>query len=206
MGRRRVRRRIDRHLHKMLGGRAVMFAPGPVLGVVGWVELGEPAWHGHPYIGWGMAAAGTVLWPPVVLALMAALTVPHLLVPRQWRMLYRHTHGRAGARSAYIPNHLRKATLHADRKKCLYCGSRAQLQIDHILPWAAGGRTWFWNLAVLCARCNKVKSNYWHKTPGMYRPFPGADNPRLAAAIERKERLHRWNPARMGRAAWGLAA
>jgi 5-methylcytosine-specific restriction endonuclease McrA len=204
--RRKIRRRVDRMLHRTLGGRLVMFAPGPLLGAAGWVKLGQPEWDGRPVLLGVLVVAGFLLWPPVILAVMALLTVPHLVTPRKWRMIYRHAHGRAGARSAYIPAHLRKATLFADQKHCLSCKSATSLQIDHILPWAAGGRTWFWNLAVLCGRCNRIKSNYWHKTPHLYRPFPGADNPAKAAAIERKERWHRWNPVRMARAAWGLAA
>jgi HNH endonuclease len=200
--RRRVRRAIDRRARRAIS-RPMMFGPGPALGIWAWHHAGNLfRFEGLAVLG----VAGLLLWPLLVMAVLALLTVPHLLVPRGWRQRWRHAHGRAGARSSFIPAHMRKIVQAADRRRCLYCGSPVQPQIDHILPWAAGGRTWLWNLAVLCAVCNKVKSNYWYKTPHLYKPFPGFSNPVLAAEIEAAERLHRWNPGRWFRAAWELAA
>lgn len=201
--RRRVRRAIDRRARRVVS-RPVMFLPGVGAGAWGWQRFGTPGHLGGLLV---LGGAGLAVWPLLVMAVLALLTVPHLLVPRRWRMTWRHAHGRAGARSSFIPAHLRKVVLAADRRRCLYCGAGVKNgPIDHILPWAAGGRTWLWNLAVLCTYCNTVKSNYWHRAPYAYRPFPGHDNRRLAAAIEAVERRHRWNPARWTRAAWALAS
>lgn len=200
MTRRRRRGRVTlRH--------AGLLVPGPAGGAYGWHEI-RAHFLATPFYRFGelgLVGAGLLIFPLIVLAVLAVATVPHLLVPRRWRVMYRHAHGRQDAKSARIPAHLRMVVTFADRRRCVFCHSRQGLQIDHILPWAAGGRTWLWNLALLCARCNKIKSNYWHKTPHLYRPFPGYNNPRLAREIELKERtIVRWSPLRWARAVWAL--
>tara|TARA_R110000868_G_C10515470_1_gene732555 strand:- start:221 stop:517 length:297 start_codon:yes stop_codon:yes gene_type:complete len=41
--------------------------------------------------------------------------------------------------------------------ECQHCFGIDDLVIDHIYPWAKGGKTEFSNLQVLCKRCNSVK-------------------------------------------------
>ena len=60
---------------------------------------------------------------------------------------------------------LRGAVLHRDGWTCRYCGDEAG-EVDHIDPWARGGRTIPANLVAACGRCNRAKGN---RTPAEWR-------------------------------------
>jgi 5-methylcytosine-specific restriction endonuclease McrA len=45
------------------------------------------------------------------------------------------------------------------RSSCTHCGSNKNIQIDHIIPVARGGRHSIGNLQTLCRSCNTSKSN-----------------------------------------------
>ena len=51
---------------------------------------------------------------------------------------------------------IRKRILERD-KKCQFCGSLENLQVDHITPWSRGGSSSDSNLQVLCRKCNMEK-------------------------------------------------
>ncbi len=65
-------------------------------------------------------------------------------------------------RSRYIPRSLVRAVWKRDESKCTWvdpktgrkCGATYKLQIDHIEPFALGGKTEFSNLRLLCAQHN----------------------------------------------------
>ena len=67
--------------------------------------------------------------------------------------------------SRYIPSHLRKYIWERDGGQCTYvhhetkrrCACRHLLQIDHIQPFALGGRTEKENLRLLCAGHNQYR-------------------------------------------------
>ena len=44
-----------------------------------------------------------------------------------------------------------------DGNKCLYCDSRRNLTIDHVLPRSRGGDNSWENLATCCTKCNSKK-------------------------------------------------
>jgi HNH endonuclease len=170
----------------------------PVAGVAAWGALREPGGDAG-----ALAAAGValVLGPLILLALVFfAPAMAGTLVPRRMRMWWR----RGELHRPSIPAVLRRAVLAADRYHCVWCGSAWQLQLDHIRPWSCGGLSSLWNLAVLCGRCNRVKSNYWVWQSGRvtYRAFAGSDSQRLAAQILAAERRARCNPLRWLRAAY----
>ncbi len=60
---------------------------------------------------------------------------------------------------APIPTELRRAVFERDGGYCVECGGSFDLQYDHILPVARGGATTLQNLQLLCADCNRSKSD-----------------------------------------------
>jgi 5-methylcytosine-specific restriction endonuclease McrA len=54
---------------------------------------------------------------------------------------------------------LRRAVFERDGGRCVECGGSFDLQYDHILPVAHGGATTLQNLQLLCADCNRSKSD-----------------------------------------------
>ncbi|PXF18480.1 MAG: hypothetical protein CXX76_01485 [Methanobacteriota archaeon] len=58
-------------------------------------------------------------------------------------------------------NHLsaskRKRILLRGKGRCVKCGSRENLEIDHVVPLARGGSNRLENLQLLCQDCNRRK-------------------------------------------------
>jgi len=65
----------------------------------------------------------------------------------------------------YIKHHSR--TLRANRNRiykrdghqCVYCGSKKELTLDHIIPKSRGGSNDWTNLVTSCLKCNLKKAN-----------------------------------------------
>ena len=49
-----------------------------------------------------------------------------------------------------------------DNYECVYCGSKKELTLDHVLPKSKGGRNEWTNLVTSCMKCNRKKAD---KTP-----------------------------------------
>ncbi|MFL5963580.1 MAG: HNH endonuclease [Gaiellaceae bacterium] len=58
-----------------------------------------------------------------------------------------------------ISSDLRRAVFERDGGRCVECDSNFDLQYDHVLPVALGGATTVQNLQLLCADCNRRKSD-----------------------------------------------
>lgn len=55
----------------------------------------------------------------------------------------------------YIPSAYRHAVWVRDEGKCRNCGSKTRVEIDHIKPFAKGGKLDLQNLRLLCRNCNQ---------------------------------------------------
>lgn len=56
---------------------------------------------------------------------------------------------------------LRWLIWHRDNGTCKLCGaSDRTIEIDHVVPWSAGGTDHSSNLRALCQPCNQARSNY----------------------------------------------
>jgi hypothetical protein len=49
-----------------------------------------------------------------------------------------------------------------DGYECVYCGSKKNLTLDHVIPKSRGGSNEWTNLVTCCSKCNRDKDN---KTP-----------------------------------------
>jgi len=56
-----------------------------------------------------------------------------------------------------IPEPVRIAVWRRDEGKCNRCGSRENLEYDHIIPVSRGGSNTERNVELLCERCNREK-------------------------------------------------
>ena len=64
-------------------------------------------------------------------------------------------------RYEYIRNweEIRKSVFSRDANKCCKCGSKKNLEVDHIKPISLGGTNDLENLQILCRKCNRTKGN-----------------------------------------------
>ena len=46
-----------------------------------------------------------------------------------------------------------------DSFRCVYCGTRDHLTLDHVIPRSRGGRESWHNLVTACQRCNTIKGD-----------------------------------------------
>ena len=58
-----------------------------------------------------------------------------------------------------IPEKVRIAVWRRDNGKCVKCGSRENLEYDHIIPISKGGSNTVRNIELLCERCNRSKKD-----------------------------------------------
>jgi|GEM_PF-5623291 len=104
----------------------------------------------------------------------------------------RHPVVRTGPRPP-LPARLRREVIHRDRFTCQLCLQRGgTLEVDHIVPWSAGGEDTATNLRTLCQDCNQERSNL--RYPGNPQPLPIADCNRCAARSDSPYARRAWCP------------
>ena len=65
----------------------------------------------------------------------------------------------------------RRAVFARDDWTCQYCGSRANLTVDHVIPRSKGGGSSWDNIVASCAPCNRRKGDALPHQAGMH-PAP----------------------------------
>jgi len=58
-----------------------------------------------------------------------------------------------------VPQHVKNEVWRRDEGKCAKCGSRLNLEYDHIIPFSKGGSNTTRNIELLCQKCNRKKFN-----------------------------------------------
>jgi 5-methylcytosine-specific restriction endonuclease McrA len=108
---------------------------------------------------WELRSESTAMARPVVIRLVTYVNVP------------RDTHRRKITRRAVFAR---------DGWTCQYCGSRANLTVDHVIPRSKGGSSDWDNIVASCAPCNRRKADRLPAQIGMHpRSTPTAPAPHV---------------------------
>jgi 5-methylcytosine-specific restriction endonuclease McrA len=105
-------------------------------------EKAEVIEHGS----WDLHSTSTTINRPVVIRLVTYVRIP------------RDTHRRKITRRAVFAR---------DQWTCQYCGSRANLTVDHVIPKSKGGASSWENIVASCAPCNRRKGDALPRQAGM---------------------------------------
>ena len=91
----------------------------------------------------------------------ALLLQRHRSRERKLERAHAEMRGEVGAafRRERIPEAVRHEVWRRDQGRCVECGSRENLELDHIVPVSKGGSSTARNIELRCASCNARKSN-----------------------------------------------
>lgn len=96
--------------------------------------------------------------------ILASAKLPHdefykriFKAAKDYFVMKRHNVGkeRLSSNLRYVTPRMKKEVYARDKGKCTRCGSIKDLQYDHIIPYALGGKTEPTNLRLLCKNCNQ---------------------------------------------------
>ncbi|MGH2926610.1 MAG: HNH endonuclease [Solirubrobacteraceae bacterium] len=96
---------------------------------------------------WQLRSASATLDRPVVIRLVSYVRVP---------------------RDAHRRKITRRAVFARDDWTCQYCGARANLTVDHVVPRSKGGPSSWDNIVASCAPCNRRKGDALPRQAGMH--------------------------------------
>lgn len=89
----------------------------------------------------------------------------------------------------------RRNVMKRDGFSCMYCGSRSDLTIDHIVPRSKGGKTTWENLVTACTSCNNKKDNKdLHEVGFRLRTIPKTPNRIVFLRQEVNSIEENWKP------------
>lgn len=81
---------------------------------------------------------------------------------------------------------LRRLIYQRDGKRCRLCGKAGWLfELDHIIPWSAGGPDTSDNLRSVCHACNQARSNYRRSGDALATPVTHACDPCILEWVRR---------------------
>lgn len=95
---------------------------------------------------WQLRSASATLDRPVVIRLVSYVRVP---------------------RDPHRRKITRRAVFARDDWTCQYCGARANLTVDHVVPRSKGGPSSWDNIVASCAPCNRRKGDSLLRQAGM---------------------------------------
>jgi 5-methylcytosine-specific restriction endonuclease McrA len=79
--------------------------------------------------------------------------------PERFRVIVRNYRAKKRAAPGKSTSEEITALLNLFDNQCLSCGSKENIEIDHIIPLSLGGTNYIWNLQPLCRSCNATKGN-----------------------------------------------
>ena len=89
----------------------------------------------------------------------------------------------------------RRAVFARDGWTCQYCGSRANLTVDHVIPRSKGGGSTWDNIVASCAPCNRRKGDRLPHQINMHpRTKPRMPNPNIFIQLAAPTIPATWKP------------
>lgn len=74
--------------------------------------------------------------------------------------------------SRYIPDKIRERVWQRDGGRCVICGSKKDIEYDHIIPYSKGGSNSMGNIQLLCKRHNQIKTDFINAGFTLNRDYP----------------------------------
>jgi hypothetical protein len=105
--------------------------------------------HLRSYLKWDFSSlrSGTILYRGITF-----YTNPNYEPPEE-------TEDVLSERSRRIPQSVMDKVWNRDKGSCVTCGSKKNLEFDHIIPFSKGGSNTYRNIQLLCENCNRQKSD-----------------------------------------------
>src|SRR5215213_9674906 len=89
----------------------------------------------------------------------------------------------------------RRAVFARDGWTCQYCGARANLTVDHVIPRSKGGLSTWENIVASCAPCNRRKGDLLPNQVDMHpKKHPRSPNPHVFIQLASPSIPATWRP------------
>jgi 5-methylcytosine-specific restriction endonuclease McrA len=81
-----------------------------------------------------------------------------------------------------------------DKNTCVYCGSKENLTVDHVIPRSRGGKTIWDNVVTACHSCNNKKDNKMPEEVGFKMKIQPKQPNHLIFLTEETKLHEKWKP------------